>query len=88
MNINIDVGEIIIDGVKISERQFFDLRLALERELSGDRMQSISHNQQPSVQVDRTSFEMRPNSSPQQLASGIASSIVGTYSSKPSVRGE
>jgi hypothetical protein len=88
MNIQIDVGEIIIDGVKISESQFFDLRLALERELSGDRMQTISHNQQPSIQVDRTSCDMRPNSSPQQLASGIASSILGTFASRPMVKGE
>jgi hypothetical protein len=76
MNINIDIGEIIIDGVNLSESQTFDLRLALERELSGDRMQSISQNQQPSVQVDKTSFDMRHSSSPQQLATGIASSII------------
>lgn len=88
MNINIDVGEIIIDGVKISERQFFDLRLALERELSGDRIQSISHDQKSPMQIDRTTFDMRPNSSPEQLASGIASSIIGTIEPRPMVKGD
>lgn len=87
MNFNIDVGEILIDGVKVSETQLFELRLALERELSSDRMQTISHDQRSPLQIDRTAFEMRPNSSPNQLASRIASSVYESFGSKPLTSG-
>ena len=79
MNIQIDVEEILIDGVKVSESQLLDLRLALERELSGDRMQAIPCDQRSPQLVNHTSIEMRTNSSPQHLASGIATSILESF---------
>ncbi len=88
MKINIDVGEIILDGVKLSDNQAFELRLALESELSSGSLRYISHERQSSTQIDRTSFGVQPNSSPRQLASGIASSVFGTYASKPVASGE
>jgi hypothetical protein len=83
MNVQIDVGEIVIDGVSISEPQLFELRLALEKQLS-ERFES-------SGSADFTAFE-HPNvviqagqgGTPQQLATQIATSIQGTATVPPS----
>ncbi|MEI8211045.1 MAG: hypothetical protein WCI02_02775 [Planctomycetota bacterium] len=83
MNVQIDVGEIVIDGVSISEPQLFELRLALERQLT-ERFESLGTAGLSVVEHPRVVIQAGLGGSPVQLATQIATSIQGTATAPPS----
>lgn len=83
MNVHIDVGEIVIDGVSISEPQLFELRLAVERQLS-ERLQSLGTAGLSAIEHPKVVIQAALGGAPQQLATQIATSIQGTATAPPS----
>ena len=74
MNVQIDVGEIVIDGVSISEPQLFELRLALERQLT-ERFESLGGSSIHAYTHQNTVVHSGTGGTTQQLATQVASSI-------------
>ena len=78
MNLRIDISEIILNGIQFSPNQAFEFLLALERELMQQQLVSSASADSSARQIDHHQFDARPDASPRELASGIASSIRGS----------
>lgn len=89
MKVQIDVGEIVLDGVNLSEPQLFELRLALERQLS-ERFGSMGNAGFRNLEHAKVVIPSGLGVTPGQLATQIATSLQGTttsaHSSSPSPR--
>ena len=80
MNINIEISDIVLDGVHFSESQVHELQQALQSELmtlvaSCAQTGSVSH----SVSFDGVHLASTANASPHEVASGLARSLGQTF---------